>query len=127
MSWCHHFMIFLFNNYIFRIFIFCLYVVSIQNVLVLKGAWFTLCSLLFIGQIPVFKGADKPILGNTIDGGLFHGVDGLGDAPDPSAPSLDLVQKESAVSAMIRIANENPGEVRDVTELHVCICASCTF
>lgn len=62
-------------------------------------------------EIPVFKGADKPILGNTIDAGHFHGMDGLGDAPDPNAPSLDLVQKESAVSAIVRIANENPGEV----------------
>lgn len=63
----------------------------------------------------MFKGADKPILGNTLDAGHFHGMDGMGDAPDPNAPSLDLVQKESAVSAIIRIANENPGEVKVVT------------
>ncbi|XP_037644818.1 inosine-uridine preferring nucleoside hydrolase isoform X2 [Sebastes umbrosus] len=62
-------------------------------------------------EIPVFKGAAKPILGNNIDAGHFHGQDGLGDAPDPNAPGLDLVQKEGAVSAMIRIVNENPGEV----------------
>ncbi|XP_028991562.1 inosine-uridine preferring nucleoside hydrolase [Betta splendens] len=62
-------------------------------------------------EIPVFKGADRSILGNIRDAGLFHGVDGLGDAPDPSAPSLDLLQKEGAVSAIIRIVNENPGEV----------------
>uniref|UniRef100_A0A1A7XE70 Inosine/uridine-preferring nucleoside hydrolase domain-containing protein n=1 Tax=Iconisemion striatum TaxID=60296 RepID=A0A1A7XE70_9TELE len=62
-------------------------------------------------KIPVFKGADKPILGNTLDPGHFHGQDGLGDAPDPNAPGLDLLQKENAVSAMIRIVNENPGEV----------------
>ncbi|XP_023141548.1 inosine-uridine preferring nucleoside hydrolase isoform X1 [Amphiprion ocellaris] len=61
--------------------------------------------------IPVFKGAAKPILGNTINAGGFHGHDGLGDAPDSNAPDLDLVQKEGAVSAMIRIVNENPGEV----------------
>uniref|UniRef100_A0A8C6PH92 Si:dkey-4e7.3 n=3 Tax=Nothobranchius TaxID=28779 RepID=A0A8C6PH92_NOTFU len=62
-------------------------------------------------EIPVFKGADKPILGNMLDPGHFHGQDGLGDAPDPNAPGLDLLQKENAVSAMIRIVNENPGEV----------------
>lgn len=78
----------------------------------------------FIPQIPVFKGACTSILGKTIDAGHFHGLDGLGDAPDPRAPGLDLVQRESAVSAMIRIVNENPGEVREVTELHVCMCAS---
>ena len=70
-------------------------------------------------QIPVFKGADKPVLGNRVDAGHFHGLDGLGDAPDPNAPGLDLVQKEGAVSAMIRIVNENPGEVGSVTQLDV--------
>ncbi|KAF1382730.1 hypothetical protein PFLUV_G00146800 [Perca fluviatilis] len=62
-------------------------------------------------EIPVFKGAAKPILGNSLSAGQFHGQDGLGDAPDPDAPGLDLVQKEGAVSAMIRIVSENPGEV----------------
>lgn len=62
-------------------------------------------------EIPVFKGAAKPILGISISAGDFHGQDGLGDAPDSNAPGLDLVQKESAVSAMIRIVNENPGQV----------------
>lgn len=66
-------------------------------------------------QIPVFKGAAKPLLGNTINAGHFHGYDGLGDVPDPNAPGLDMVQKEGAVSAMIRIINENPGEVRGDT------------
>lgn len=66
-------------------------------------------------QIPVFKGAAKPLLGNTINAGHFHGYDGLGDVPDPNAPGLDMVQKEDAVSAMIRIINENPGEVRGDT------------
>ncbi|XP_051938239.1 inosine-uridine preferring nucleoside hydrolase [Hippocampus zosterae] len=62
-------------------------------------------------DIPVFKGAAKPLVGNSINSSHFHGLDGLGDAPDPKAPSVDLVQEESAVLAMIRIVNENPGEV----------------
>ncbi|XP_077584663.1 inosine-uridine preferring nucleoside hydrolase isoform X2 [Stigmatopora nigra] len=62
-------------------------------------------------EIPVFKGADKPLLGDTINASHFHGQDGLGDIPDPNAPGLDLVRDEGAVSAMIRIINENPGEV----------------
>ncbi|KAJ8013286.1 hypothetical protein DPEC_G00051680 [Dallia pectoralis] len=62
-------------------------------------------------EIPVFRGAAKPILGNVICAGQFHGQDGLGDVPDPQAPGLDMVQKEGAISAMIRIVNENPNEV----------------
>ncbi|KAL0963492.1 hypothetical protein UPYG_G00307130 [Umbra pygmaea] len=62
-------------------------------------------------QIPVFRGVDKPILGKVISAGDFHGQDGLGDVPDPNAPGLDHLQSEGAVSAMIQIVNENPGEV----------------
>ncbi|XP_026150929.1 inosine-uridine preferring nucleoside hydrolase [Mastacembelus armatus] len=62
-------------------------------------------------EIPVFKGAAKPINGNNINAGHFHGQDGLGDVPDPNAPGLDLVQEENAVSAMIRIVSENPGKI----------------
>lgn len=62
-------------------------------------------------QIPVFRGATKPVMGKCITAGYFHGQDGLGDAPDPNAPSLDLIQKEHAVDAIIRIVNENPGQV----------------
>lgn len=62
-------------------------------------------------QIPVFRGATKPIMGNSINAGYFHGQDGLGDAPDPKAPSLDMIQKEHAVDAIIRIVNEHPGQV----------------
>lgn len=73
-------------------------------------------------KIPVFKGAAKPLLGNTINAANFHGQDGLGDAPDPNAPGLDMVQREDAVSAMIRLVNENPKEVRSVTmSVNVCV------
>ncbi|XP_067107686.1 inosine-uridine preferring nucleoside hydrolase isoform X1 [Osmerus mordax] len=62
-------------------------------------------------EIPVFRGAARSILGIHVHGGDFHGKDGLGDVPDPDAPGLEMVQKEGAVSAMIRIINENPGEI----------------
>lgn len=62
-------------------------------------------------EVPVFKGATKPLLGKYIDAGHFHGMDGLGDVPDPEAPGLDLIQKEGAVYAMIRLVNENPGQI----------------
>lgn len=62
-------------------------------------------------EIPVFRGADKSLLGQVTSSGDYYGKDGLGDVPDPKAPGLDRIQKEGAVSAMIRIVNENPGEV----------------
>ncbi|XP_061082099.1 inosine-uridine preferring nucleoside hydrolase [Conger conger] len=62
-------------------------------------------------EIPVFRGASKPILENTLSAGHFHGLDGLGDAPEPEAPGLEMIQREGAVAAMIRIAREHAGEV----------------
>ncbi|XP_053167032.1 inosine-uridine preferring nucleoside hydrolase-like [Hemicordylus capensis] len=62
-------------------------------------------------QIPVFAGASAPILGGPLLGASFHGKDGLGDAPDPSAPGQELLQKEHAVNAILRIVNERPGQV----------------
>lgn len=62
-------------------------------------------------EIPVFRGAPEPLLGPSVNATGFHGQDGLGDAPDPDAPGLDLLQKEGAVEAMIRMINQHPGEV----------------
>ncbi|KAG9492231.1 hypothetical protein GDO78_000640 [Eleutherodactylus coqui] len=62
-------------------------------------------------QIPVYGGAARSLLGNCLHASHYHGVDGLGDVPDPSSPDLDFLQKEHAVLAMIRIVNENPGQV----------------
>ncbi|KAJ7319685.1 hypothetical protein JRQ81_019196 [Phrynocephalus forsythii] len=42
---------------------------------------------------------------------FYYGKDGLGDVPDPSTPGLDLLLKEHAVDAIIRIVNERPGQV----------------
>ncbi|CAI5772127.1 IU_nuc_hydro domain-containing protein [Podarcis lilfordi] len=62
-------------------------------------------------EIPVYPGASSPILGGPVEGADYHGKDGLGDVPDPNAPGLELLQKEHAVLAMLRIVNERPGQV----------------
>ncbi|OCT95319.1 inosine-uridine preferring nucleoside hydrolase [Xenopus laevis] len=62
-------------------------------------------------EIPVYKGASRPLLGNSLHAEGYHGIDGLGDVPDPNAPGLDLLQKEHAVLALLRIASEHAGQV----------------
>uniref|UniRef100_A0A667X4X6 Inosine/uridine-preferring nucleoside hydrolase domain-containing protein n=1 Tax=Myripristis murdjan TaxID=586833 RepID=A0A667X4X6_9TELE len=62
-------------------------------------------------DIPVYRGCAAPLLARKIHASDFHGKDGLGDAPDPDAPGLELLQEEGAVMAMIRTVKENPGEV----------------
>ena len=64
-------------------------------------------------QIPVYKGASAPLIrpSKQSDGSFHHGDNGMGGVPDPDPPSIDLIQSEHAVSALIRMANERPGEI----------------
>ena len=62
-------------------------------------------------QIPVYRGCNKPILGHVTHAAHYHGIDGFGDVPDPEAPDLTHAQSEHAVTALIRLVNEFPGDV----------------
>ena len=60
-------------------------------------------------NVPVYAGCEGPLVGPVIDAGYFHGADGLGDSGYP--PSPRQVADEHAVNALIRLANEAPGEL----------------
>nr|XP_020456354.1 inosine-uridine preferring nucleoside hydrolase-like [Monopterus albus] len=62
-------------------------------------------------DIPVYRGSSDPVLARKKHAGDYHGVDGLGDVPDGDAPGLELLQKEKAAQAMVKIVKQNPGEV----------------
>ncbi|XP_019959463.1 inosine-uridine preferring nucleoside hydrolase-like [Paralichthys olivaceus] len=62
-------------------------------------------------DVPVYRGCAEPLVAHKRHAGDFHGKDGLGDVPDPDAPGLQLLQKEKAVEAIIKMVNDNPGEV----------------
>jgi purine nucleosidase len=60
----------------------------------------------------VFRGCDRSLLGDRVEA-TVHGADGLGNAhfPPPSRP----VEAEHAALALVRLANESPGELTLVT------------
>jgi len=69
------------------------------------------CTILDILErdVPVHAGCNRPLVGDAVDAGYFHGADGLGDSGYP--PSTRKVADEHAVDALIRLANESPGEL----------------
>uniref|UniRef100_UPI0037E80CED nucleoside hydrolase-like n=1 Tax=Semicossyphus pulcher TaxID=241346 RepID=UPI0037E80CED len=62
-------------------------------------------------DIQVFRGGSGPLLARKRHAGDYHGKDGLGDDPDPDAPGLELLQKKRGVPAMVKLINQNAGEV----------------
>ncbi|MBE2184634.1 MAG: nucleoside hydrolase [Anaerolineae bacterium] len=60
-------------------------------------------------EVPVYPGADKPLIRVMEYGDWFHGIDGLGEMNYP--PPKRAAQSEHAVDALIRVIRENPGIV----------------
>ena len=59
-------------------------------------------------EIPVYRGCDRPLVNRPANADFVHGADGLGDCG--ISASRKQVQAEHAVQALVRLANENPGE-----------------
>ncbi len=60
-------------------------------------------------DIPVYRGCDRPLVNRCLEATHVHGEDGLGDCGIPA--SKKTAQSEHAVHALIRLADENPGQL----------------
>lgn len=69
----------------------------------------TILDVLNQEQVPVYPGCASAIVPAPHDATYFHGLDGLGNGNFP--PSARRPLEEHAVLALIRLANEAPGEL----------------
>ena len=60
-------------------------------------------------DIPVFAGCVAPLINSPFHASYVHGTDGLGDCSLPA--SRCKAEKEHASNALVRLANEHPGEI----------------
>lgn len=60
-------------------------------------------------NVPVYRGCDRPLISRPANADYVHGVDGLGDCGIPVSKGSAL--PEHAAHALVRLANENPGEL----------------
>jgi purine nucleosidase len=69
------------------------------------------CTILDVLErdVPVYAGCDRPLVARSPDASHVHGQDGLGDSGHP--PSRRRPADEQAVSALVRLANESPGQL----------------
>ena len=73
------------------------------------------CTILdVLGQdIPIYAGCNSPLVLFSEDAANIHGSDGLGDVGFP--PSSRQIESEHASIALVRMANQSPGEITLVT------------
>lgn len=64
-------------------------------------------------EVPVFIGADRPLVWPAVDAAYVHGSDGFGDAGLP--PPKRTPEAEHAVQAILRLSREHAGELTLVT------------
>lgn len=59
-------------------------------------------------DVPVYAGADRPLIREASPADWFHGADGLSDQGDTYAPKHTTVQDQHAVDAIIDIVRDTP-------------------
>ncbi|MCY3575580.1 MAG: nucleoside hydrolase [Chloroflexi bacterium] len=59
-------------------------------------------------DVPVYAGADRPLLRDYVSADWFHGADGLGDWGDRYAPQRIQAAADHAVDAIINLARATP-------------------
>ena len=62
-------------------------------------------------DVPVYAGADRPLMREYISADWFHGEDGLGDWGDRYKPQRSQASELHAVDAIIETARTTPGLV----------------
>ena len=82
------------------------------NVLLAQGVENTLYfAELCDADVPVYAGADRPLLREYVSADWFHGADGLGDWGDRYRPRRTRPDSRHGVDAIIAAARETPGLV----------------
>jgi len=61
------------------------------------------------GEVPVYPGCRKPLVGEWVGAEYVHGNDGMGDCNFPQAKQRP--EAEHAVDELVRRINESPGEL----------------
>lgn len=61
------------------------------------------------GEVPVYAGCRRPLIADWVGAEYVHGKDGMGDSGFP--PARQRPEREHAVDALVRLINENPGEL----------------
>lgn len=79
-----------------------------------ENALYTIEVAGFGGQVPVYEGCRLPLIAPFDDSSYVHGVDGFGGANFPKAAQRP--ETENAVSALIRLINDNPGELTIIAQ-----------
>src|SRR5919109_3338558 len=64
-------------------------------------------------DVPVYRGCDRPLINRPKNADFVHGADGLGDCGIPA--SKKQIQTEHAADALVRLADDEPGEFTLVT------------